>query len=154
MKVTLLVVGKTEKGPINDAINIYKDRLKHYIPFEMVELVVKKKGGEKEDFIKLEGTAILKMVKATDYVVLLDNSGKEYSSEAFARKIQSYANRGISNCIFIIGGAFGFHESVVARSSEKVSLSQMTFSHQMVRLFFTEQLYRGMTILKGESYHH
>ena len=120
----------------------------------MVELVVKKKGGEKEDFIKLEGTAILKMVKATDYVVLLDNSGKEYSSEAFARKIQSYANRGISNCIFIIGGAFGFHESVVARSSEKVSLSQMTFSHQMVRLFFTEQLYRGMTILKGESYHH
>ena len=97
---------------------------------------------------------IFKNVKTSDNVVLLDSTGKGFTSEDFAKQLQSYGNRGISNCVFIIGGPFGFHQSVIDRSDEKLSLSKMTLTHQMIRLFFVEQVYRGYTILKGESYHH
>jgi 23S rRNA (pseudouridine1915-N3)-methyltransferase len=156
MKITLLTVGKTDKDWVRQGLDIYVSRLKHYIPFNIVEIPeLKNVSALSKDQIKSkEGELILKNIRPTDDVILLDEKGKEYTSVEFARIIQdkiSYAGKDI---VFIIGGAYGFSEAVYQRANSKLSLSRMTFSHQMVRAIFVEQIYRAFTIMRGEPYHH
>ena len=156
MKITLLTVGKTDKDWVRQGLDIYVSRLKHYIPFSIVEIPeLKNVSAMSKDQIKnKEGELILKNIRPADDVILLDERGKEYSSVELARIIQdkiSYAGKDI---VFIIGGAYGFSDAVYQRSNSKLSLSRMTFSHQMVRAIFAEQIYRAFTIMRGESYHH
>jgi 23S rRNA (pseudouridine1915-N3)-methyltransferase len=156
MKITLLTVGKTDKDWVRQGLDIYVSRLKHYIPFNIVEIPeLKNVSALSKDQIKSkEGELILKSIRPTDDVILLDEKGKEYTSVEFARIIQdkiSYAGKDI---VFIIGGAYGFSEAVYQRANSKLSLSRMTFSHQMVRAIFVEQIYRAFTIMRGEPYHH
>jgi 23S rRNA (pseudouridine1915-N3)-methyltransferase len=156
MKIKLLVVGKTEEEFIAEGIDKYVSRLKHYIPFELVTLP-DVKGGAKLTNARLkeeEGKLILAKVAGGDHLILLDEKGKEFTSREFSGFIQKKMNAGVQTLIFVIGGAFGFSDEVYEKARDKVSLSRMTFSHQMIRLFFTEQLYRAFTILKGEKYHH
>ncbi len=156
MKLKLFTIGKTDASYIRQGIEEYKSRLKHYGSFEMVEFPDIKKGknlSEKEQKEK-EGDLILSKITNGDWLVLLDEKGKEYSSLSFSKLMQKRMNQGLKNLVFVIGGPYGFSEKVYQRANEKLALSQMTFSHQMVRLFFVEQLYRGFTILKGEPYHH
>ena len=156
MKITLLTVGKTDKDWVRQGLDIYVSRLKHYIPFGIVEIPELKNVSalSKEQIKNKEGELILKNIRPTDDVILLDERGKQYTSVELAKIIQdkiSYAGKDI---VFIIGGAYGFSEAVYQRAGSKLSLSKMTFSHQMVRAIFTEQLYRAFTIIKGEPYHH
>lgn len=157
MKVTLLVVGKTTDPHIVALIDDYKRRLTHYLPFEMVVIPELKnaKNLTEEQQKQQEGELILKAVGkgATAHVVLLDEHGCEYRSVAFADYLQKRMSAG-PDIIFVVGGPYGFSPEVYARANAKISLSQMTFSHQMVRLFFVEQIYRAMTILRSEPYHH
>lgn len=157
MKVTLLVVGKTTDPHIVALIDDYKRRLTHYLPFEMVVIPELKnaKNLTEEQQKQQEGELILKAVGkgATAHVVLLDEHGCEYRSVAFADYLQKRMSAG-QDIIFVVGGPYGFSPEVYARANAKISLSQMTFSHQMVRLFFIEQIYRAMTILRSEPYHH
>lgn len=157
MKVTLLVVGKTTDPHIVALIDDYKRRLTHYLPFEMVVIPELKnaKNLTEEQQKQQEGELILKAVGrgATAHVVLLDEHGCEYRSVAFADYLQKRMSAG-QDIIFVVGGPYGFSPEVYARANAKISLSQMTFSHQMVRLFFVEQIYRAMTILRSEPYHH
>lgn len=156
MKITLLTVGKTDKDWVRQGLDIYVSRLKHYIPFSIVEIPELKNVSAltKEQIKSKEGELILKNIRPTDDVILLDERGKEYTSVELARIIQdkiSYAGKDI---VFIIGGAYGFSDAVYQRSNSKLSLSRMTFSHQMVRAIFAEQIYRAFTIMRGEPYHH
>jgi 23S rRNA (pseudouridine1915-N3)-methyltransferase len=156
MKITLLTVGKTDKDWVRQGLDIYVSRLKHYIPFSIVEIPELKNVSalSKEQIKSKEGDLILKAIRPNDDVILLDERGKEYTSIELARIIQdkiSYAGRDI---IFIIGGAYGFSDAVYQRANSKLSLSKMTFSHQMVRAIFAEQIYRAFTIMRGEPYHH
>lgn len=156
MKITLLTVGKTDKDWVRQGLDIYVSRLKHYIPFSIVEIPELKNVSAltKEQIKNKEAELILKNIRQTDDVILLDERGKEYTSVELARIIQdkiSYAGKDI---VFIIGGAYGFADSVYQRAGSKISLSKMTFSHQMVRAIFAEQLYRAFTIMRGEPYHH
>ncbi len=157
MKVTLLVVGKTTDPHIVALIDDYKRRLTHYLLFEMVVIPELKnaKNLTEEQQKQQEGELILKAVGkgATAHVVLLDEHGCEYRSVAFADYLQKRMSAG-QDIIFVVGGPYGFSPEVYARANAKISLSQMTFSHQMVRLFFVEQIYRAMTILRSEPYHH
>ena len=157
MKVTLLVVGKTTDPHIVALIDDYKRRLTHYLPFEMVVIPELKnaKNLTEEQQKQQEGELILKAVGkgASAHVVLLDEHGCEYRSVAFADYLQKRMSAG-QDIIFVVGGPYGFSPEVYARANAKISLSQMTFSHQMVRLFFVEQIYRAMTILRSEPYHH
>ncbi|MEO0572154.1 MAG: 23S rRNA (pseudouridine(1915)-N(3))-methyltransferase RlmH [Bacteroidota bacterium] len=156
MTIKLLVVGKTENGALGSLILEYARRLKYYIRFEMLtipQLKNTKNLSKKEQRVK-EGELILKQVENSDYLVLLDENGKQYTSVDFAGYLQKKMNSGLKNIVFIIGGPYGFDEVVKERANTRVSLSKMTFSHQMVRLFFMEQLYRAFTILKNEPYHH
>lgn len=157
MKVTLLVVGKTTDPHIVALIDDYKRRLTHYLPFEMVVIPELKnaKNLTEEQQKQQEGELILKAVGkgVTAHVVLLDEHGCEYRSVAFADYLQKRMSAG-QDIIFVVGGPYGFSPEVYARANAKISLSQMTFSHQMVRLFFVEQIYRAMTILRSEPYHH
>lgn len=157
MKVTLLVVGKTTDPHIVALIDDYKRRLTHYLPFEMVVIPELKnaKNLTEEQQKQQEGELILKAVGkgATAHVVLLDEHGCEYRSVAFADYLQKRMSAG-QDIVFVVGGPYGFSPEVYARANAKISLSQMTFSHQMVRLFFVEQIYRAMTILRSEPYHH
>ena len=156
MKVILLVVGKTDSGSWNDALSNYSGRLKHYIPFEIKELrdIKNVKNMTEAQQKMLEGRLILKSLADGDCCILMDERGKQYTSKQFAsyleQKIQSTPKR----LVFVIGGAYGFSDEVYERSCERLSLSMMTFSHQMIRPVFVEQLYRAMTILRGEAYHH
>lgn len=156
MKVTLLQVGKTDESYLETGVGEYKKRLKHYVKAE--EITVKapasvvKAGSEMQK--AAEGREILKHVQASDRLILLDEKGKEYTSAEFAKFIQKAGLGSVKNIVFVIGGPFGFSEEVYKRADELLSLSKMTFSHQMIRLFFWEQLYRANTILKGEKYHH
>ena len=155
MKIKLLAIGKTDETYLNTGIEKYSQRLKHYIPFEF-QIIPDVKMGSKINIEKQkeeEGAAILKKISISDYVFLLDEKGKQHTSEDFASLLQKRMNSG-QDMVFVIGGPFGFSEELYQRANEKLSLSKMTFSHQMVRLFFTEQLYRAFTILKGEKYHH
>ena len=156
MKITLLTVGKTDKDWVRQGMEIYVSRLKHYIPFAVVEIPeLKNVSALTKDQIKTrEGELILKNIKPTDDLILLDERGKEYSSVEFAKVLQDKINYEGKDIVFVIGGAYGFSEDVYRRANSRMSLSRMTFSHQMVRAIFAEQLYRAFTIIKGEPYHH
>lgn len=156
MKIQLCVVGRTSTPYIITGIEAYVSRLKHYIPFE-IKIVADIKNTRRltEDQQRLaEGDVILSCVQPGDYVVLLDERGKEFTSREFSQFIEKRMATISRNIIFVVGGPYGFSKAVYDRADEKISLSRMTFSHEMVRLFFVEQLYRAMTILRGEPYHH
>ena len=156
MKITLLTVGKTDKDWVKQGLDIYVSRLKHYIPFVMTEIPeLKNVSSLSTEQIKTkEGELILKNVKPNDDVILLDERGKQYTSVELAKLLQdkiSYIGKDIT---FVIGGAYGFSQEVYSRANSKISLSKMTFSHQMVRAIVAEQIYRAFTIIRGEPYHH
>ena len=156
MKTQLILVGKTDSKIFSEAIDTYVGRLKHYITFEPVVIpdIKNTKKLTEEQQKKLEGDCILKQIQTGDTVVLLDEGGKEMMSVEFAEWMRRKMNATSRKLIFVIGGPYGFSKEVYERADEKISLSRMTFSHQMVRLIFVEQLYRAMTILNGEPYHH
>ncbi|MDR1121740.1 MAG: 23S rRNA (pseudouridine(1915)-N(3))-methyltransferase RlmH [Dysgonamonadaceae bacterium] len=156
MKVSLIVIGKTEVSYFAEAIEEYRKRLSHYIPFE-IEVVPELKNTKnlnEEQLKEREGACLLKQLQAGDYLILLDDKGKEYTSLQFAAYMEKKMHIVSRRLVFAVGGAYGFSQKVYATAQEKLSLSQMTFSHQMIRLVFTEQLYRAMTILHHEPYHH
>jgi len=156
MKITLLTVGKTDFKWLREGLDIYMSRLSHYVKFAMVEIPeLKNVSALSRDEIKSkEGELILRNVKPEDHLILLDERGKEYRSVELASMIESHISRNGSDMVFVVGGAYGFSEPVYKRSNAMLSLSKMTFSHQMVRVIFVEQLYRAFTIMKGEPYHH
>ena len=156
MKITFILNGKTEDDYILKGFAVYEQRLKHYISFETVVIPALKntKALSIEQQKQKEGELILKNIQNADKLILLDENGKEYNSIGFSEFIQQQMNSGIKNLVFVVGGPYGFSDEVYKRANGKISLSKMTFSHQMVRLFFAEQLYRAMTILKNEPYHH
>lgn len=156
MKITLVLVGKTDMGWVREGLQMYAARLKHYIPFNMIEIPELKNVSalSREQIKAREGELILKNIKPGEDVVLLDERGTMYNSLEFAKLIQDKISYLCKDICFVIGGAYGFSEEVYARSNSKISLSKMTFSHQMVRTVFAEQLYRAFTIIKGEPYHH
>lgn len=156
MKIKLLAIGKTDDKNLQILIEKYQNRLKHYINFELLvipDIKNVKNLSEKQQKEK-EGTLILKNLQATDQLILLDENGKEFNSVGFSNFLQKKMNSGIKQLVFVIGGPYGFSESVYQKAQGKVALSKMTFSHQMVRLFVVEQVYRAFTILKNEPYHH
>ena len=156
MTIKLLCIGKTDNRELKQLIDIYKKRLQFYNKFE-IEIIPdlkKTKNLDENQQKEKEGELILAKTQNSDFLVLLDENGKEFSSEKFSEYIQKRLNSGLKQLIFVIGGPYGFSDAVYQRANSKVALSQMTFSHQMVRLFFTEQLYRAFTILKNEPYHH
>lgn len=156
MKITLLTVGKTDRDWVRQGIDIYASRMKHYFPFSILEIPeLKNVSALSEEQIKhREGELILKNLRPADDVILLDERGKEYSSMEFSKVLQDKISYTGKDIVFVIGGAYGFSEDVRKRAASKISLSRMTFSHQMVRAIFIEQLYRAFTIMKGEPYHH
>lgn len=156
MKITLLTIGKTDAGYFIEAVNEYQKRLEHYIPFEIqiIPDIKNTKSLTAEQQKEKEGELILKSLQSGDYLVLLDDKGKEYTSIQFASYIEKKKHTVAKRLVFAIGGPYGFSEAVYTKSNEKLTLSRMTFSHQMVRLIFVEQLYRAMTILNNEPYHH
>ena len=155
MKITLLVVGKTTDQRLQTLIEDYQQRLKYYIPFEMVVIpdLRNAKALTQTQIKEQEGIEILRRITPSMDVILLDEHGREYRSIEYAQWIQKKMAAG-RDVIFIVGGPYGFSPAVYERANGKISLSKMTFSHQMIRLFFTEQIYRAMTILRGEPYHH
>jgi ribosomal RNA large subunit methyltransferase H len=156
MNIKLIAVGKTDQAALQALINEYQKRLSHYVPFDLqviADVKNSKSLSEEQQKVK-EGELILKSVASTDYLVLLDERGKEYTSVEFSAYIQKVMLSGSKQMTFVIGGPYGFSEAVYRRADAKVALSKLTFSHQMVRLFFVEQLYRAFTILKNEPYHH
>lgn len=156
MKITLAVVGKTSTGYLKQGIDEYTRRLSHYVPFDIQYIGDAKntkylsEAQQKQN----EGKSILAFLDKSDFVVLLDEHGKEYSSIEFSKYIQKHMSRGTRRVVFIVGGPYGFSPEVYARASDKISFSKMTFSHEMIRLLFSEQLYRAYTILNHEPYHH
>lgn len=156
MKITLLTIGKTDAGYFIEAVNEYQKRLEHYIPFEIqiIPDIKNTKSLTAEQQKEKEGELILKSLQSGDYLVLLDDKGKEYTSIQFASYIEKKTHTVAKRLVFAIGGPYGFSEAVYTKSNEKLTLSRMTFSHQMVRFIFVEQLYRAMTILNNEPYHH
>ncbi len=156
MKIILLTVGKTTNANLVKLQDEYQNRLKFYIPFELVVIPELKNTknfsiGEQQE---KEADLILKQIETNDEVILLDEKGKQFTSVGFSEFISKKILASHKRMVFVVGGPFGFAEKVYNRANVKVSLSAMTFSHQMIRLIFVEQLYRAMTILKGEPYHH
>ena len=156
MKIKLIVVGKTNTAYLKTGENEYENRLKHYCKFEEIIIAGVKNGSKfsKNELKIKEGDLILKNIDSGDKVILLDNIGKIYSSNEFSDFLNENMLHSTKSLVFIVGGAYGFSDEVYNRANNKLSLSKMTFSHQMVRLIFKEQLYRGFTIIKGEKYHH
>lgn len=156
MKIKVICIGKTGKDFLVEGEKEYLNRLKHYVPVEKVELPDLKNARKlSQDQVKTEeGKALMRMIDVSDQVILLDEQGKLYSSEQFAKFLQKRFNQGGKSLVFVIGGAYGFSEELYQRAQGKLSLSSMTFSHQMIRMIFFEQLYRAMTIQRGEPYHH
>jgi 23S rRNA (pseudouridine1915-N3)-methyltransferase len=155
LKIKLIQVSKTSSGWLAEGINEYVKRLSNYIPLEIRDVEVQlSKAKTKEVQLQMEGEKILQLIKPGDFVVLLDDKGKMLSSEEMAVWLNKKFAGVSADLIFVIGGAFGFSEHLKSRANEKLSLSKMTFTHQMVRLIFLEQLYRALTILKNEPYHH
>ncbi|MCO6493507.1 MAG: 23S rRNA (pseudouridine(1915)-N(3))-methyltransferase RlmH [Phaeodactylibacter sp.] len=155
MKTELWAIGKTSERYLEEGMELYCRRLGHYLRFSL-EIIpdIKKAGKLNPEQIKgREGEAVLQRLKPGDYLVLLDESGKQYTSESFAGFLNRQLQLSYKRIVFLIGGAYGFSPELYARADGKLSLSRMTFSHQMVRLFFLEQLYRAMTILNNEPYH-
>lgn len=156
MKIKLLAIGKTDDKNLIKLIDTYQDRLKHYIKFELSVIpdIKNAKNLSENQQKEKEGALILKQIQPTDQLILLDDKGKEFSSIEFSKYLQKKMNSGIKQLVFVIGGPYGFSEAVYKKSNGKISFSKMTFSHQMIRLFVVEQLYRSFTILKNEPYHH
>ena len=156
MKIVLITIGKTNEKYLIEGISDYQKRLKHYTNFERIEIANLKnaKNFSESELMQREGELILKQIKNSDHLVLLDDKGKDFTSQKFAQKLQQWMLSGKKRLVFVVGGAYGFSEEIYKRGNEKLSLSKMTFSHQMVRLFFVEQIYRGYTILNNEPYHH
>ena len=154
MHIMLLTMGKTDIPWVAEGLKMYASRLVHYVPFTINEIPsVKSAGSLSPDQLKTREAALfLKTIKPSDTVILLDEHGEEYTSLGFADRLQKWLTAG-KNLVFVIGGAFGFAQEMYARADGKLSLSEMTFSHQLVRTIFAEQLYRAFTILKGEPYH-
>ena len=156
MKIKLLVVGKTDDKNLENLIEKYIKRLRHYVNFEIETIPDPKrmKNRSAEEQKSIEGELILKKLHPGDQLVLLDEQGKEFRSVDFARHLQKKMNSGLRRMVLVVGGPYGFSDEVYAEAREKLSVSKMTFSHQMIRLFVVEQIYRAMTILKNEPYHH
>ncbi len=156
MKICLLVIGKTDESYLQNGMEIFLKRIPFYIPFELkiIPDIKNSKNLSEEQQKEKEGELIIQQLSAADELFLLDENGQENSSVGFARFLEKKMIGGIKRLVFVIGGPYGFSQSVYSKASGKLSLSKMTFSHQMVRLIFLEQLYRAMTILKGEPYHH
>lgn len=156
MNIKLLAIGKTDNKAFQQLIDDYAKRLSFYVRFELdiIPDIKNVKNLSEAQQKEKEGQLILSKLQPTDQLILLDENGKMFSSVAFAAEIQKKMNSGVKCLVFVIGGPYGFSEAVHKQAHSKISLSQMTFSHQMVRLFFIEQVYRGFTILKNEPYHH
>jgi len=156
MKMTLLTVGKTDVPWVREGLEMYVSRLKHYVRFTLTEIPeLKNVSALSKDSIKIkEGELLLRNVKPSDFLVLLDEHGRQMRSVEFASELSDMMTRGSKDIVFAVGGAYGFSREVYDRADRQMSLSLMTFSHQMVRTVFAEQLYRAFTILQGEPYHH
>jgi 23S rRNA (pseudouridine1915-N3)-methyltransferase len=155
MEIVFLLTGQTDADYLKQGMDIYARRISHYIRFSVKEIKLNKKDLRKQpaEQKKAEATAILKNLDNQDYLVLLDEYGKQYSSRDFSSFIQKKMNAGTKRLVFLVGGAWGFDESVKQRANSKLSVSRMTFPHQLIRVIFMEQLYRAFTILKNEPYH-
>ncbi len=156
MTIKLLAIGKTDNNQLQSLIEDYQKRLRFYIKFdvEIIPDIKNVKNLTENEQKKKEGALILNQLKSSDVLILLDETGKQMDSVRFSLYLQKHMNSGIKRLVFVIGGPYGFCKEVYHKAQGKLSLSKMTFSHQMVRLFFIEQLYRGFTILKNEPYHH
>lgn len=156
MKITLIAIGKTDDSYILEGIDKYLKRLKHYIKFELfiIQDLKKTKNLSEDEQKAKESELFLKQISNSDYVVVLDERGIELSSMQFADFINKRMIASVPHLVFLIGGPYGFDQSIYERANHKLSLSKLTFSHQMIRLFFVEQIYRAFSILKGEPYHH
>ncbi len=156
MKITLLTIGKTEDKYLLEGMEKYLKRIKHYVSFKVLELPELKntKSLSQDQQKAKEASLILKNITSTDHVILLDEKGMEFSSTHFSGFLNKKMIGSVQHLVFVVGGPYGFEAAIYNRADDKISLSKMTFSHQMVRLFFIEQLYRAYTILKGEPYHH
>ena len=152
MTITLICIGKTSEKYVAEGIGIYLDRIKHYCKFNFVEMEAGK--GDEIQIRKKESESLLKRVEEKDFLILLDEKGKESTSLQFAELFKHHQNISTKSLVFVIGGAYGFSEEVYKRANAKIALSKMTFPHQLVRVLFLEQVYRAFTILKGEKYHH
>ena len=156
MQITLLAIGKTDSKELTQLIHIYEKRLKFYSRFdiELIPDLKKVKNLSEKQQKEKEGLLLLAKLNPSDFVWLLDEKGKQFTSVEFAEGIQKKLNAGIKRLVFVIGGPYGFSEAIYQRANAKLAMAKMTFSHQMIRLFFIEQLYRAFTILKNEPYHH
>lgn len=156
MKILLLQIEKTTDSYIQTGVKNYEDRLKNYIQFETETIVMNKQVRQKsvDEQKKAEAVEIHKYLEPSDYLVCLDEHGKQFTSVNFAEFLNKRMSSGCKRLVFLIGGPFGIDQTILTKCNYTLSLSEMTFSHQMIRLFFTEQLYRGFTILKNEKYHH
>jgi 23S rRNA (pseudouridine1915-N3)-methyltransferase len=155
LKIELWLIGKTAFPYLEEGMSLYEKRLSHYLPFQSVVLpdVKNAKNLSSEQLKQKEGEAVLSRLKSDDLLVLLDERGRQFTSVEFSNFIEQKLQHGQKRLVFLVGGAWGFSNETYQRANEQLSLSKMTFSHQMVRLFFLEQLYRAMTILRGEPYH-
>lgn len=156
MKIELAVIGKTSNGYLKQGIDEYIKRLKHYVPFEIkyIDDIKNTKNISEDQQKRTEGAKILSLLDKSDFVVLLDEHGKEYTSMQYSSYIQKRMLSGAKKVVFVIGGPYGFSQEVYDRANDKISFSKMTFNHEMIRLIFTEQLYRAYTIINHEPYHH
>ena len=156
MNIRLIAIGKTDNKNLQSLIDEYSKRLSFYIKFdlEIIPDIKNARNLSESQQKEKEGEIILSKIIATDQLILLDENGKTFSSMGFSDELQKKMNSGIKTLVFVIGGPYGFSDAIYTKANGKISLSTMTFSHQMVRLFFIEQLYRGFTILKNEPYHH
>lgn len=156
MRITLLVVGKTDSRPLDELVQGYVQRIGHYLPFDLKVIPDVKRSAKTTPEAQrcAEGQEILRQLDPTDRLCLLDERGKAYRSIELAQHLEGHMLSGLKRLVLVVGGPYGFSDEVYQRASEQISLSRMTFSHQMIRLFITEQIYRAMTILRGEPYHH
>lgn len=155
MQIKLLCTGKTDVAWLQEGIRVYQQRLQHYVSFELIELLTRRSWGRlpPEQLMEKEAGLILPYMAKSDHVILLDERGRHFRSTAFAGFLQQQMNRSVKSLLFVAGGPWGFSHKVADAAHMKLSMSHMTFSHQMVRLLFVEQLYRAMTILRNEGYH-
>ena len=156
MKIELAVIGKTSIGYLKQGIDEYIKRLKHYVSFEIkyIDDIKNTRNISEDQQKRTEGAKILSLLDKSDFVVLLDEHGKEYTSMQYSSYIQKRMLSGAKKVVFVIGGPYGFSQEVYDRANDKISFSKMTFNHEMIRLIFTEQLYRAYTIINHEPYHH
>jgi 23S rRNA (pseudouridine1915-N3)-methyltransferase len=156
MKITVLSIGKTKESFLKEGLNIYLEKIKRYNALSWVELDDVKNAASLplDDLRRKEAKLFSEKIKSTDHVILLDEGGKEFSSVQLSKEFQGYMNKGVSNLVILVGGAYGFDESIVKLANQQISLSRLTFTHQMIRLLLAEQVYRVFTILNNEKYHH